>query len=306
MDGLHRRRRSGFTLVELLVVIAIIAVLISVLLPAIANARDRTRTVLCMHQQKEIFMVSTAFQGDFNAIMPAWYYALRPEGPYPGEDPGLGHPIFGWSYNHFGHMLIDYGYISRAHRITPSGSAAQQFIQLAGLAKASPFVCPNAFIPMDAAHDNPADFLTGPAEADPKALDRDRCRLARLWGSSNSPGGNGTYYSSYNINMNAGSFVWYHDASVNYGMYPRRVWTKTSPDKIGYLFESGEFGVDENHLPTAYSLLNNSWGVGSWGQNYCPVRPHNNYVESNLLYYDGHIGVLAGDYTSTAFPFSWY
>jgi len=63
-------RRFGFTLIELLVVVAIIAVLIAMLLPALANARQMAKLMTCAANMKTFGLAETMYSQDNNGSIP--------------------------------------------------------------------------------------------------------------------------------------------------------------------------------------------------------------------------------------------
>ncbi|MBW3543429.1 MAG: DUF1559 domain-containing protein [Planctomycetes bacterium] len=84
-----KRPRSGFTLIELLVVISIIAILMSLILPGVQQAREAARRTQCRNNLKQIGLAAHNF-AQSHKMFPPGYLGPDPQGAIgpPGSDEG--------------------------------------------------------------------------------------------------------------------------------------------------------------------------------------------------------------------------
>ncbi len=83
-------RFRGFTLIELLVVVSIIALLVSILLPALGRARSQAQKVVCLSQMQQTGNAFAVYEADSDGYIVTFYYL-------PGDPTQLGYEVTYWS-----------------------------------------------------------------------------------------------------------------------------------------------------------------------------------------------------------------
>ncbi len=115
----EKRRRNqaapAFTLVELLVVIAIIALLVSILLPSLAAARDAAKTLLCGTQTRNIAQMQASYAADnkdwlAGSPQTSGFDCLPPSAAYSKLSPSRYNGIAVQTYDFLGPLAYVSGY----------------------------------------------------------------------------------------------------------------------------------------------------------------------------------------------------
>jgi type II secretory pathway pseudopilin PulG len=114
-------RKIGFTLIELLVLIAIIAILASLLLPALAKSKDKARRINCTSNLRQIGVAVFLYIEDSSANLPPWRAGLGAQEDNITDPQYCGYAYFrpastkvpqgappaGWEIHNLGYL---YGY----------------------------------------------------------------------------------------------------------------------------------------------------------------------------------------------------
>ena len=83
--GFPRTGRPAFTLVELMVVTGVIAILMSLILPAVQNAREAARRTSCQNNLKNIALAGLNFESTHQRLPGAWFDS------HPNDTPDTGY-----------------------------------------------------------------------------------------------------------------------------------------------------------------------------------------------------------------------
>ncbi len=106
----------SFTLVEMLTVMGIVAILMSLLLPALGRARQKASQIQCLSNLRQLATAMTLYADSWRGRLPPYVTAARPE-----EHPGLNWAGWSFPYHNNPRLLVCSAGVGKIPAATPQG-----------------------------------------------------------------------------------------------------------------------------------------------------------------------------------------
>jgi len=274
----NRTRRRGFTLIELLVVIAIIALLISMLLPALGKSRKAARLLVSMSNMRQQNVASTSYRDDNKSYMPCTLTYYRGARPFPNVPPNQ--YLVGWCTWSFGGK-------NSVQKSTYAGDATGFDVEAADR-PLNPYVYPNTRL--EATSWQWPQPPTGGAAMPKNFPDRNTLQMPVFKDPSDN-----LDYQQYWPNPDEKNFLTAYDAVGNTYQFNAKWWDRIYPRKEPDFFKAFNIGTNrlrlsDNYQPSKFVWVHDQVAdlVVNQGAKYRLKNGYDDYNKSVMGFMDGH------------------